>query len=274
MRFQFYKVLLLFLLFYGWPLSSLAKDITDQNPLKGFYDFYGTPPGTVAFMLGVNEEEDLKSKAYEFYEMKSESYRFPKQTSYCFILNHRNFSSEEKTYISVEIISVMEQKQYDPVRLFRNAGWVRETPDPSFGFAGDTPFTADPYISLDVFFSANRIIVPPRDNIVDIDKKLKYPWHGTVKGTSVSSWEESESWDKEDLISSDEFFEKFEPPIKAQVDNLRVDAFLIRFSSTEKEESTKHVDFCTTCKGKEAIYLYLDGPELPESSEFYITFDK
>jgi hypothetical protein len=273
MRFQFYKVLFLFLLFYCWPLLSLAKDITDQNPLKGFYDFYGTPPGTVAFMLGVSEEEDPKSKALEFYELESDSYRFPRQTSYCFILNHRNLRSEEKTYISVEIISVMEQKQYLPVRLFRNEGWERERLNPSYRFRGDAPVEADPYITLDEFFIAHRIKIPP-SAIDDIDENLDHAWHGTIKETSVSSWKKSLIWDKKDLISSEEFFEKFKPPIKAQIDNLRVDAFLIRFSSTEKEESTKHVYFCTTCKGKEAIYLYLDGPELPESSEFYITFDK
>jgi hypothetical protein len=95
----------------------------------------------------------------------------------------------------------MEEKQDLPVLLYRNKGWERETLNPSFNFIGDTAVTVDPDISLDYFFIAHRIKIP-RSDIDDRDKKLQYPWHGTVEGSSVSSWEKSVIWDKKYLIAS------------------------------------------------------------------------
>lgn len=279
MPFKIYKVFFLCLVFLLWPLSSIAKEIMQQDPRYGFYAFYDTPPGTVAFMPGVYQKEETKIKAHEFYEMESGSYHFPKQPSFCFILNHRNLISEGKTYLAVEIISVMENKQNLPVLLYRNKGWKREKLNPSIKFNGNTAVSFDPNISLDDFFIAHRIEIPPRD-VSDIDKKLQYPWHGTVEGSAISSWAKSVIWDKKDLISSEEFFDKFEPPIKeARSDNLRVDAFLISFSPTQRSILDimilpKPLDFCTTCDGKKAMYLHLYVPGTPIYSHFFITFDK
>ena len=237
--------------------SDLYAQQTQQTRLvETVGAFFGTPPGTVAFLPAADTE--AKARATWRYRVFGQdgAYRIPNQADCWFIVNHRDTAVDQGdvTYVGVQMLLFKEWEQVEPLYVFRNQGWLDN---------GDVDESVrldelQETVSRDIW---EFVQLHEQDDLTDLHQFLGFAWHATPTNDDQSSWDRRVNWAIHNIVDIDSttFTSSFDPPMP---DGLKASfqSYLIKFATTHRVNSDRPVIFNFDCQNATYVWLRTFSP--------------
>lgn len=263
-------LLIIAMMLWGSIDCTIAQE-TSRIPEPSKYgkrEFFGSVPGTVAFLNGIKSEDD----ADEFISFRllpeSGNYILPKQSVYWFVVNHRIPSRVgEATYIGIDTLSFIDfsEEISQPTSMYRNKGWTRKGME---GFARNNNKVIGRPLAPEKFF----LYHVEASSLVKLDELLGHPWHGDFSEEVSGSYAQRMMWDLRSLLKDASFRKRFNSNIPDD-SQIRVDAMLIKFKYTDTKVSDAPVVFWINGANRIASYVRIFSHDNPDfERHFYFTF--
>lgn len=252
-----FRWVLFLIIFSSMAVNASTYGVSDI--IKGAGKFYErTSRGTIALLKGKNELEKFNSGSL---------YKLKNQSELVFIVNHRNTTTSENTYLAVEVIRIFDPDTpiQEGVGMRRNIGWTR---------INDSKFSTDKNedwnrkISLSDFGNIHA-----QESLGEADEKLSFKWHAQPSRDSESSWLEHDWWAEPTLGNDMEaILSAFSNRIHRN-SKYHSSYRLYRFREMDKSNTQSPLYFKVRTHRCKALFIRTYSPISPASYDRYYYFE-
>nr|VFK09988.1 MAG: hypothetical protein BECKLPF1236A_GA0070988_1003014 [Candidatus Kentron sp. LPFa]VFK26048.1 MAG: hypothetical protein BECKLPF1236C_GA0070990_1002914 [Candidatus Kentron sp. LPFa] len=230
--------------------------------------FFGTEPGTTAFLPGVVSKDGAKV-SWDYHVFGRDGpYSLPRQQECWFVINHRDTSEEEgaASYVAVKMILFRDYEFNEPLRIYRNKGWIRK----------DSNINAEKIVEKNLSKSVNKFLeLHGGENLSKLDEFLGIKWYAIARGSEEFSWDKRPYWENDFSKISDgknRFISRFESG-GAVGEFFSHQSYLLRFRSMHKKDTKRPLIFHFDCLNADHVWLQTLSPTL-DSHQYYLTIQE